>query len=743
MGIEDKAINSELRQSNEMPGSNNEHIERALPDYARSGEGFENDSTDSERKEYISEETKKLSADNFGTQCEDVSGEIKIRQDSFENINTIDDITSQDQLNEMLKTPEGIEKLKKINSEYQEHYEAEIRGMSDEEYREYKAACIRCDIEQDKDVDDSEILQKANEALDKFDSINDKFRGKYYQGANTQYLKDMSDTNSNCLSELKDVKNAVSNKKAEIWEKIVAMNHDDSKYDNPIRYQRLNELYSKLERMENNLDYAITKIDMNNYDISQATGVEYQDSAKKMESSAIDKTFNDAESILNNGVTDDDAILEAFRVASKLLHDVLPSLDGARREIVSLINVYNQSQINYLKEHNCTHEDAMENPDEEYARTNQTIQEMIAKSAEISKEMTYAVEKATALQEQLPIDGSDCTLRIIDNNNGRVTIERSWDNGGDAYNSHQGRFHNSDTTFYTNAVEKKDLLTLGQNSGSIYSHTFRFQYRGVEFERKDTFGVCEKKFKNVVNGGLLTFDAGYDYNRGVDGKKSSLTAKMIGSIAHLKDTVSLILKNKEYKNFSAEVSMLKASSSVQIDSSGVATASASSHILGGEAEASIGNIKVAKISGRIGEAKAMASTDIWTLGYSASMGDHKISHTAWDELEEEGITVSDNSSDGLIESKASASIGNGLDLFNAKVSTSDDKVKVSTAANQISSDVTAFVDGLQEGHIVANTNTIQGIIKDANTFQDIKEGKLGVEVTKDEGLDTKDNTTES
>ena len=77
--------------------------------------------------------------------------------------------------------------------------------------------------------------------------------------------------------------------------------------------------------------YRLVKMDMNNWDISQVTGMEYRDSGKKMEKSDIDKTFSDADGILRDGVSDDKSIMDTYRVGEKLEHDVLPSLDGEIR----------------------------------------------------------------------------------------------------------------------------------------------------------------------------------------------------------------------------------------------------------------------------------------------------------------------------------------------------------------------------------------------------------------------------
>ena len=47
---------------------------------------------------------------------------------------------SYKELMKMLDTPEGLKKVKELNNDFRERYEAELRGMTADEYRDYKAA---------------------------------------------------------------------------------------------------------------------------------------------------------------------------------------------------------------------------------------------------------------------------------------------------------------------------------------------------------------------------------------------------------------------------------------------------------------------------------------------------------------------------------------------------------------------------------------------------------------------------
>ena len=494
-------------------------------------------------------------------------------------------------------------KAAELNADFRERYEAEMRGMTQEEYRDYKSACERYAKEQEAkekecDVDSTELSKVQNDAeqiLDKFREMDTRSAEKYAGGAKSQELKDISDANSRFVSELKDVRQNVVTEKTAVWNDIAKMNYDDTKDSDPAKYQELCDRHHSLEKLEKQLDNAIVKMDMNNWDIAQVTGIEYRDEAKILEKSDVNNTYEAAEKVLVNGVTDNASIMDAYRLGEKLEHDVLPSLDGERRETVSSLTMAEGYRDSYLRENNCTHAEAMSNP--HYAENDRYIRSLEAKKSDIEGKMVDTVELATALHDQVPMADSDCKLRVIDNKNGTITIERSWENGGKSEHSHEGKIRQSETTFYRNALEKKDSITMGQNSNSVYAHQFSFQYRGLGFKRESSFGTEGVKLKNSAEGGFLNFNASFGYKRGTEGKMSTLSADANGSLAQFKETASFVVKNKEYAKFSAEVSALKASASAKMDSSGTAKVGISAHIVGGEASANIGRTTVAKISG--------------------------------------------------------------------------------------------------------------------------------------------------
>ena len=619
----------------------------------------------------------------------------------------LEDITWE-QAMDMMKTPEGKAELMRLNADFRERYEAEMWGMTQEEYQDYKAACAQYEKEkEEKEKNGIELTSESSEAESKADKLLAEFKDRdkkskdaYMMGASAKELDMLSDQNSSFIKELKDSRAKIKDEIESTWEKLAAMNHDGTKGSNPSKYRELCDKYNSLEKMDKDLDYAITKMDMNNYDISTVRGNEYRNEAKDFDKKDIDKTMASADKILKEGVSDNKSIMDAYKVGEKLEHDVIPSLFGEGRELESRIKAAESKQEAYCKEHNCTPEEAMKKSDGIYAQTENYKNSLIKEKTEVDNKFSEAVEKSTALHDQVPIAGSDCTLKVIDNKNGTVSVERSWDNGGAHKSEHKGRFHNSETSLYMNAVDRKSSITIGETSGNVYAKQFSFQYRGLGFKREGTIGGENTKLKNVAEGGLGNFNFTVGYKQGLDGKASTLSASARASIAELKNTTSLVKKDKEYKAFSAEVSLLKCSGDAKVDSKGNASISGSAHIAGAEAKASVGGVTVAKASVGIGEVKASASTNI---------------------LEDPSASVTGK--------KASASIGNNLTLAKAEP---DDNggIKTSTVIDTVKKDVTSFVDGLKDGDININKSTINSVVKDINAVKDIKDGKLGTDISK-------------
>ncbi|MCR4716249.1 MAG: hypothetical protein K5656_03620, partial [Lachnospiraceae bacterium] len=655
----------------------------------------ENDSANSE------------ASDGNGETSEANSDASESSSDSGKKPEKLEDL-SWDQINEMMETPEGKAELMRMNADFRERYEADMWGMTLEEYQDYKAACERYkkekeekEKEKEKTAEDfaprdtskpqsatlkfiphenSKAQDKAEGLLAKFEEQDAKSSHAYMTGSKGQNLKDLSDQNSHMIKDLKASRQEVKAELDSVWQDIKSMNYDETKDSNPEKYQELCDKYYQLEALGERLDYSIVKLDMDNYDISEVTGTEYRnEGSKKLDDKEIASAYEQAETTLKEGVSDNDSIMNAYRLGEKLKYDVVPSLDASFREANSRVNLATNAQESYLREHGCSHEEAMKHPDGQYARNEQYKQSAEKERDAIAEKMSHVVELSTSLRDHVPLMGEDCTLKVTDNSDGTVTIERSWDNGGTKKSSHEGRIHDSKTTTYFNAMERKDSITVGENSGSVYAHEFSFQYRGLAFKREDTFGGDNVKLKNVAEGGFVNFNFSAGFKRGTEGKMSTVSAEVSGSAAQLKDTASVVVKDKEYKAFSAEVACMKGTASAKMDSYGIVSAKASAYTLGGDASVSVGKMTIGKASGHLGEASA-----------------------SWSTIKDASAKVTDIN--------ASVSVGNNLTIASAKYK--DGGIAVEHALSK-DPDASMGMD----------------IRKDFDAIKDAKKGKLGEDIS--------------
>ena len=435
--------------------------------------------------------------------------------------------------------------------------------------------------------------------------------------------------------------------------------------------------------------------------------MKYHNEAKLIDNSDINSTYKEAEKVLKRGVSDNTSIMEAYRLGEKLKYDALPSLDGDRREVVSSLTMAEGYRDRYLRDNHCTHEEAISNP--VYAGNERYIQSLKDKKADIEAKIIDVVEVSTALHDQIPMADSDCKFKVINNKNGTLTIERSWINGKKSEYLHEGTIRNSETSFYRNVFEKKDAITMGQNSNSVYAHQFSFQYRGLGYKRETTLGGEGVKLKNSVEGGLLNFDASFGYKRGIQGKMPTLSVDANGSLAQLKDTASFVVKDKEYAKFSAEVSALKTSASVKTNSIGIVKMSTSSHILGGKASAQVSGVTVAKVGGSLGEEKiSMSTLDVLKTPKESEQVDHEKT---------------------VIVAKASVSLGNETSIVREEYSSLNEEWENSNIVEQIGKDASSFVDGLRSHHLDINTDTVESLVEDYQAIQEIKDKGFGVDVS--------------
>jgi len=689
------------------------------------------DSADS--TEHLKEDMQDVATkrENKGERSEDLTEENK--EERFEDL-------TYDRVQELASTPDGIEELNRMNADFRERYEAEMRGMTQEEYQDYKKAYS--ETQQGKELEggceESEqseafaIRKKADDVLEKSDVLCQISEEQYLNHASKTKLCEAMDQNTACIAELKDIRNEVSAEKSAAWDEIAKMNYDGTKEMHADRYRELCDKYYQYEQLEDRLDYATVKTDMKNWDLAQATGNEYKCEYRKADASEIQTTCEKAEKLLSDGVANRSEIMDAYRLGKKMENDILPSLTGDMKELVTRLLGAKEQCADYLSKHNCTHEEAL--ADRHYALQDRYVKSLECEGDRLAKQIIDVERIASDLRGRLPVTESDYTLKVTENKNGTITLEKKWDNDGSRRNKQEGGKHLSDVSVYKNAYERKETFTIGQYSDFVYAHKFSFQYRGLGFMREDIWGGDHVKLKNKVEGGFLNYDRTVGYQRAMGNEKPSVNVKIAASIARLKDEASLLVRDKEYRGLSVETSLLK--SSVNGTAVGADNAmripmirgsvSAASHIVGAEAAASAGDIQIAKANIGIGSAKAVASTSFLNTMTSAQIGDYECKTTVsvWNGLRPESESKGDLNE---IRSSASGTIGNQTKIAEWKTKDLNQTPTRSDIIEKAKKIFTQDPDSVMQGRM----ELLDTVIKDAEAAEEvIRKGGIGKDIAK-------------
>lgn len=541
---------------------------------------------------------------------------------------------SNDEINEMLQTPEGRSELNRLNDDFRERWEADSWGMTQEEYQDYKEACARAEKEKESGNTETrqptEIEGQAQELLNRLDELNDKFDEKYrkddsHSGGIGAFIKEhgpfkernystLSNENSIFVDQAKDLRGEIGKQMDSLMDEMRAANIAGE--DQGEHYEQICQTYMELEKADHKLDYAIAKADMNNYDIAIESGREYHDESRSVSTGEINQMLEKGNNFFRDGVEGRDDIMEAYRTANKIEHDVLPVLDGKVREYRSLVNGAEKWQENYRKEHNCTHEEAMAHGDVTYSRWESTKNNMKACEEEAALRMTDAVELYTDLKEKLPVKDQDCKVKVTETKEGLVNIELSYTNGEQSKTSKGGEIHQADITTYRNVSERKQTFTVGRTDNYLYKESFDFKYRGLAYKREDAFAPGSVELKNTVEAGLVNADvsASRDHTRFIPSFNVSGTF----NLAQIKDTVSAVKNGKEYKLASVRASVWEVAGSFKNEGI-IATAKASSHVVGGEASVGVGKLNLLNLSKSLGgDLKRFSSLDLWDAAWKMS-----------------------------------------------------------------------------------------------------------------------------
>ncbi len=529
---------------------------------------------------------------------------------------------SYKELMKMLDTPEGLKKVKELNNDFRERYEAELRGMTADEYRDYKAAREGAGESAQEKAENREAEKKeeakpeakaeqmAAEALEAAKDVNVRTKDARLGGAGKQKLGDLSNENTYAINKLKEAQAEAAKEKDAVYKEIHTINIQEKKDEDPKGYARLCERYYALESLEHKLDVAKTDLDMNNYDISMQTGREFKSEAGgRIDEKRVEKAFDRAEELLSQvkeDTGDMKRVVNAHRLSKEFANDVIPGLDGKRRECETLIQAAGMKQEQYLKEHGLTPEQARKEPDGIYARNEAYIDRLKNEAKHYDEQLCKAIETQTALSDGLPA-GENCWMQVTENKDGTLRIVRTWGSSPESHEK-EGKWHDSEVSCRQDAVSKKDVLVIGRTDGAVHSHEFSCSYRGRELERRDTFKLGQTKIENVANFSFLASGYGYKYARGEEGKFAKFSANANFSLLKVSDAVSVIRNSKAYQIFSAEVAALSAKADVKMDDKGFITGSLKASRLDASAALGAGNIKAAEFSASSGKMDLAASS---------------------------------------------------------------------------------------------------------------------------------------
>lgn len=546
----------------------------------------------------------------------------------------------------------------------------------------------------------SDIRKEATNLLNDANMQDEKFKTKFKvyhtlfaftdkikEAGRNEALDNISNENSYYIKELKNVREKIRSERDLIDNKLKRLYTNGFNETNSKEFNDLWDKRGQLRSLSDQLDYSIIKLDANNRDISEVINIEYHnEGTKELDKTEIDKYVDCLNDVLQNeiydlrnGIQEDvSKIIDLYRLRERIYDDVLPSLDASLRDCQTKITMAECSQKAYLEKNNCSHEEAMTHSDGQYARNEAYIDSLKKEANKTASKLVEVVEKSSALHDQILV--KDGKLRVIENRNGTVTIENYVKKGEEISSSHKGRFHNSKCSLQKNVLKEKRTIVMGINSNTVYAKSYKLERGGFAFEKIDTIGGSHTFFKNILEGVVGNGNLLIGYNRGMDGTLPTFSAKAAISAFDLKNTSSIALSDKEYKLFSAETSLLKASAELETDEYGFISVKGEGHLVGAEAGAYIGDIRIAKIGSGLG--KVTFDTSSISREFSSSY-DMK---------------------------KTNLGIGNNLSIVELK-----------------------SVDGAVSSKSILNRDVMledgMNIVKDVDALKDVAYGKLGTDLT--------------
>ena len=478
---------------------------------------------------------------------------------------------SFDQINALSQTQEGREYLQHLHAEMAERVSAEQMGMTVEEYREHKQKIA--DYQNRKTEvpphDPSDAEQTAMVAMNQARLTHEAFRREYYDGSDKQRLKDLNNILSSQIPELQKNESVVAGELNTVNDQIALMYSNGEHLTNREKYAVLCQKQAALEDCTNKLRGEIAVLSGDMYDCCQQTGEKYTHIGEKLRAEDQQAVLGNAREVLEKGVSSKEDVIGAFHTSEKIRYDVMPALDAQLKENNSVTKLVENDQKKYLAENNLTHEQAMSDPNGEYARNARYLDTLAAERASLEAKMLDADRLQTNLTQNLPVAGENYRVGVKDLKNGTLEVSYIWESGV-KYTGLEGQYHDTSTKLYYRGTGRTETYTVGRDDSALYGHKYSVNYRGVGFEREDTFKKGDAKITNKLEGGLLNGNMEAGYLRDIDSGRMKASLDAAVSLAELKDTVTTTVNGKEYTIAAAEVAVAKGETGVKIDEHGVA-----------------------------------------------------------------------------------------------------------------------------------------------------------------------------
>lgn len=257
---------------------------------ANNNENFENALNKEEGKEVLSSEAfTENNKRNLDEQIDDVNSCVSEAEKYGLEDKKFEDY-SYTELKEMIK--EDPEKVKQLNMDFQERYEADTRGMTVDEYRDYKNL-LNSEIEEQKET--SKKVINPEEKKEKFDNISNQiqeFRNEYWNDNNSEFNdKKRLGKNLNTMSDIYDMRRDINQEMKDCYEKMASLRQENPDLDANTHeeYKNTAKRYYQLEDMDNQLKSWEAELDGKNYAICENRGLPYYQQTEHFDDSNKNK----------------------------------------------------------------------------------------------------------------------------------------------------------------------------------------------------------------------------------------------------------------------------------------------------------------------------------------------------------------------------------------------------------------------------------------------------------------------